>query len=461
MAENKKNLAYKPIKIDFNALSGDEFENMCYWLIDDMNDYKSVHQVGVQNTKAVDISAKKNGNLYYFQVKRYKDLTNQSIKKILTLMKEKTGEDGITPYAFVIMTSSEVGEKRRLFMKEEAKKLGLNIKKLEIWDGNKVEKLLYKHKKVLEHFYKDSSNVTIKRSSLSTILTVLGVAVILFLGIVITGLAVPDIPLISDLSRTIFGRVGQSTGYIQEFAQDLDELIIVREIDDEVRNAPLPGTLRVKLMSAYQNLIANNEEKSIEQAEDILMEEEYKTLPEANFITGTAKFIINEKKTEVKKYFQKGSQEVQAFWQLYNNYGVILYNLGEVDKALTLFQQSEELYKQSPEVYRNLSIAYNRLGQSSKALASLLKAQELTENAGNKSGNIIPTNNTNKQQFRTLNKKEFNNKLNSTKKEYIGKVKNIEDFEKQLDKVNIKNPEIIDDTKKMIDEHNRSIRTGN
>jgi Tfp pilus assembly protein PilF len=462
MAEKKRSLSYKPIKIDFNALSGDEFENMCYWLIDDIPEYRSVHQIGVQNTKAVDISAKKGKDLYYFQVKRYKDLTNQNIKKILELMKEKINEDGITPDAFVIMTSSESGEKRRLYMKEEAKRQGLKIKRLEIWDGNKVEKLLYKHKKVLNHFYKDGANVTVKRSSLSTILTVLGIAVILFLGVVITGLTFPDIPIISDFSRLIFGKVGQSTGYIQEFAQDLDELIIVREIDDEViKSVPLPGTLRAKLIASYQYLVTNNEEGSIEYANEILSKDEYKTLPEANFIIGTAKFIINEKKTKVKQYFQRGTQGDKSFWQIYNNFGVILYNLGNVDKALEQFLKSEQLYKESPEVYRNLSIAYNRMGQSGKALASLLKAQELTENAGSKSGNIIADNTTSKHQFRELDKTQFKKDINTAKKEYVSRVENIENFEKNLDKVNIKSPEIIDDAKQMFKDKNRDIRTGN
>ncbi len=461
MAEKKRNLSYKPIKIDFNALSGDEFENMCYWLIDDIPEYRSVHQIGVQNTKAVDISAKKGKDLYYFQVKRYKDLTNQSIKKIIGLMKEKINEDGITPDAFVIMTSSETGEKRRLYMKEEAKRQGLKIKRLEIWDGNKLEKLLYKHKKVLSHFYKDGANVTVKRSSLSTILTVLGIAVILFLGVVITGLAFPDIPIISDFSRLIFGKVGQSTGYIQEFAQDLDELIIVREIDDEVKSASLPRTLRAKLIASYQYLVTNNEEKSIEYANEILSKDEYKTLPEANFITGTAKFITNDKKTKVKQYFQRGTQGEEPFWQIYNNFGVILYNLGEVDKALEQFQKCEQMYKESPEVYRNLSIAYNRLGQSSKALASLLKAQELTNNAGGKSGNVITSNTTSKPQFRELDKKRFEKDINTAKKEYVSRVENISDFKKNLDKVNIKNPEIIEDAKQIFKDKNRDIRTGN
>ena len=172
MTKEKRNLSYKPMKIDFNALSGDEFENMCYWLIDDMPEYKSVHQIGVQNTKAVDISAKRGKQLYYFQVKRYRDLSNRDIQKILQLLKEKTVEDGIKPDAFVIMTSSEVGEKKRLFMKEEAKKMGLKVPQLEIWDANRIEKLLYNHKKVLNHFYKESTNVKVKRSSLSTLLSI-------------------------------------------------------------------------------------------------------------------------------------------------------------------------------------------------------------------------------------------------------------------------------------------------
>ncbi|MFW5799355.1 MAG: restriction endonuclease [Spirochaetota bacterium] len=439
MNNNKSSINYKPMKINFNALSGDEFENMCYWLIDDMPEFKNVHQVGVENTKAIDISAKKNKDLYYFQVKRYKSLNNKDIEKIMSLLKEKIKEDGIKPDAFVIMTSNEVGANKRQYMKDIAKKLGLNISKLDIWDGNKVEKLLYKHKKVLQHFYKDGTDVKIKGSSLATLLTVVGIAAFLFIASVLIGLLF-EVPGLSQFSHSIFGEIGQRSGYIEDFAKDLDDLLIIRNVEPNIKELRIEKEARSLIMSAQLNLVNDNEDKCIEILNELVKKDKkFKNLAVFNFILGTAKFIDNDKKSEIERIYIKAFEDSsKVFWQIYNNYGVLVYHMGDINKALNLFFKAQELYDSSPELYRNLSIAYNRLGETDKALATLLKAQDLINNMDNNSGTIAMKNDdTEEGSFKKLNHSEFSNNIEIDKEDYIKRVDNKDAFKKELDKFNI------------------------
>ncbi len=460
MSETKNNIGSKPMKIDFNALSGEEFENMCYWLIEDMQEFHSVHQIGVQNTKAIDISAKKERELYYFQVKRYKDLNSQSISKILKLLRDKIAEDRTSPDAFIIMTSSESGDNRRVFMKEEAKRLGLKIPKLEIWDRNKIENLLYKHKKVLNHFYKDGTNVKIKKSNLSTLLTIFGIIIVLLVTTFIAGL-IFDIPFLSDFSRSMFGKIGEKTGYIQDFAQDLDELIILRDITDEINNTPIPDEIKPNIISAQENLINNNEKESIALITNNKLNIQYQQFSVINFILGTAMFIENYKKAEIKAVYEKSAGNQDAFWQLLNNFGVLFYHLGGVEKALNLFEKSETLYNKSPELYRNLAIAYNRTGQSSKALASLLKAEELVNNANKSSGTLAYNSLSNDNiEFKPISVPELTKGIAKDKDEYIKKLnlKDITTFEKEIRELDIndkKTETLIEETKEKIIENKK------
>ncbi len=454
MSDEKRKLSYKPMKIDFNALSGDEFENMCYWLIDDMPEFKNVHQIGVQNTKAVDISAKKGKNLYYFQVKRYKDLTNKDIQKILQLLKEKIEDDGIKPDAFVIMTSSEAGERKRLFIQEEAKKLGLKIPKIEIWDANKIEKLLYKHKKVLNHFYKDSTNVKVKRSSLSTFLSIIGVVIVLFIMSVVIGLIFPKTPVLGDLSRYIFGTAADEIGYLKDFAKDLEELVLIRDIRNDINNYPLSKRIKSDLISANLNLLNGEENKAIDITNQITSQDEYKNLALANFILGSAMFINNDEKNTIKNIFNRSMENNQVIWQLYNNNGVLLYFMGEIRNALSMFESASELYNFSPEVYKNLSIAYNRLGQSGEALASLMIAQDLMENADDTAGTLVSSSDNGEgedSEFIAISTRSLNDFINTRRTELINKIDDDKEVEKILKEIKIQNQKIIQDTLEEMD----------
>lgn len=449
MDNNKRKIQYKPMKIDFNALSGDEFENMCYWLVDDMKEFSNTQQVGVQNTKAVDISAYKSNKLYYIQVKRYKSLTNQDIDKILSLMKEKIDEDGIVPYAFVIMTSSEVGEKRRLYFNKKAKELGLNgIKQFDIWDGNKIEKLLYKHKKVMDHFYKDGSTIKIKRSPFVPVIMTFSIIIILFVSSLVAGLLFPNIPLLPEFSKLIFGRVGQDSGYIQEFAKDLDELIIVLNTESYIDKQDTPAEVTETLKEANRKLISGNSEEAETLIKSIKPDELRKSLPPADFITGTAKFLENEKKSDITSIYKNSIEKVDDFWQLFNNYGVVQYHLGEINTALDYFEKARQVINNSPEVLRNLSIAYNRLGYANKAVATLLKAQETLSNTESSSGKIITNKEINTTKFNNISKTSLKNDILRNKKEYLEKIKNPEELNKELKRITIQDPRLLFELKK-------------
>jgi tetratricopeptide (TPR) repeat protein len=456
MAKEKRNLSYKPMKIDFNALSGDEFENMCYWLIDDMPEFNSVHQIGVQNTKAVDISAKKGKQLYYFQVKRYRDLSNRDIQKILQLLKEKIAADGIKPDAFVIMTSSEVGEKKRLFMKDEAKKMGLKIQQLEIWDANRMEKLLYKYKKVLNHFYKDSTNVKVKRSSLSTLLSIIGIMIILFILSVVVGLVFPRTPVLGDLSRYIFGTAADELGYLKDFAKDLEELVLVRDARNDIRSYPISNKTRSDLITANLSLLNGEKEKSIKITSQIVSQEEYKDFPPANFILGTAMFINNDGKNEIRDIYDRSIDENTQLWQLLNNNGVLLYHMGEIRNALMMFQKASDLYSKSPEVYKNLSIAYNRLGQSEEALASLMLAQDLLENMDDTAGTLVSSSDNNDENtFIPVSTKSLNEFIDNRKIDLTRRIDDVGKLERILKEIEIQDQTIIQDALDKVE--NRSI----
>lgn len=139
--------------LNFNALSYDKFEEFCFWLVEDLGEYKLVEHYGGGGDKNRDvIGYTYDDELDYFQCKRYEDPTYNVLKKELDSVLEH-------------ISANEIKKPRRLFFvlsssaspdaKDKAKKYATDngLQEPAFWEPVILDKKAKKDSDALENFF--------------------------------------------------------------------------------------------------------------------------------------------------------------------------------------------------------------------------------------------------------------------------------------------------------------------
>lgn len=148
---NKLTATHHPL--NFNALSYDNFEGLCFWLVEDLGEYKLVEHYGGSGDKNRDVIAYTHDDeLDYFQCKRYEDPKYSVIKEEL---------DSILGH----IETSKIKKPRRLFFvlsshaspdtKDKAKKYATEngLPEPAFWEPIILDKKVKKNPAALKNFF--------------------------------------------------------------------------------------------------------------------------------------------------------------------------------------------------------------------------------------------------------------------------------------------------------------------
>lgn len=139
--------------LNFNSLSYDKFEELCFWLLDDSGEYEIIEHYGGTGDKNRDvIGYTSDGEVDYFQCKRYEGLTYSVLKNEL---------DGILQH----VATGEIKKPRRLYFvlsssvsadaKDKAKKYATDHDLVEpaFWEPVVLDKKVKRNDYALENFF--------------------------------------------------------------------------------------------------------------------------------------------------------------------------------------------------------------------------------------------------------------------------------------------------------------------
>lgn len=100
--------------LPFDNLSGDDFERLCYWVVEKSSEFDSVEHYGMTGDKKRDIigykhSAAGKREQWYFQSKRYKKISFSSFRDELDVIKKHSDDDkDFKPDTIVFVTGCRV-----------------------------------------------------------------------------------------------------------------------------------------------------------------------------------------------------------------------------------------------------------------------------------------------------------------------------------------------------------------
>ncbi|MFH1856604.1 MAG: helix-turn-helix domain-containing protein [Candidatus Omnitrophota bacterium] len=118
--------------LSFNRLSPDDFERMCYWIIEGLKIFDEVEHYGGMGDKQRDIIAYKCNSVgqkekWYFQCKRYKKIEYKTFEEELEKIKKHSdGDPQYNPDKIVFVAACSVPSGIKDKVKECAKSLDLN-----------------------------------------------------------------------------------------------------------------------------------------------------------------------------------------------------------------------------------------------------------------------------------------------------------------------------------------------
>jgi len=144
-------------ELDFNELSGDDFERLILYLIDKDPEFIDYEHYGGVGDKGRDIIAIKQVGVsketWYFQCKRYeKKIKKHELEKELKKIHNHCIEDpDFKPDAFVFVISCTVPATMKDEIKKQAKEMGLS--KLHFWTRPKLNVMVNKNPVALGIFY--------------------------------------------------------------------------------------------------------------------------------------------------------------------------------------------------------------------------------------------------------------------------------------------------------------------
>lgn len=139
--------------LNFNALSFDKFEDLCFWLVEDSGEYKLVEHYGGAGDKNRDIIGYTfDDELDYFQCKRYEDPTYAVLKKELDgILEHVTTEEIKKPRRIYFVLSSSVSPDAKDKLKDYAESINLPVPAF--WEPVILDKKVKKNPEALENFF--------------------------------------------------------------------------------------------------------------------------------------------------------------------------------------------------------------------------------------------------------------------------------------------------------------------
>lgn len=143
--------------LNFNSLSFDKFEELCYWLVDDLGEYQSVEHYGGTGDKNRDVIGYNYDNeLDYFQCKRYEGLNYGFLKDELDgIAKHVKDEEIKKPHRIYFVLSSTVSPDAKDKLKKYA--LEIDLPEPTFWEPVILDKKVKRNPEALENFFGISS----------------------------------------------------------------------------------------------------------------------------------------------------------------------------------------------------------------------------------------------------------------------------------------------------------------
>lgn len=144
--------------LPFSNLSDNDFERLCYWLIEESSDFDNVEHYGMTGDKQRDIIGNKHNKQgkheqWYFQCKNYKKISFSHFKADLDAIKEHSEkEKSFKPSTIVFMVGCSVSPSCKDSTKEHAKRLSLGP--VYFWAETELDKKAKASKGVVEEFFR-------------------------------------------------------------------------------------------------------------------------------------------------------------------------------------------------------------------------------------------------------------------------------------------------------------------
>lgn len=139
--------------LNFNSLSYDKFEALCFWLVDDSGEYEKVEHYGGTGDKNRDvIGYTSDGEVDYFQCKRYEGLNYSVLKGELdSLLQHISANNVKKPRRLCFVLSSPASAEA----KDQAKKYALEkeLPEPSFWEPIILDKKIKKNSDALENFF--------------------------------------------------------------------------------------------------------------------------------------------------------------------------------------------------------------------------------------------------------------------------------------------------------------------
>jgi len=148
--------------LPFGNLSDDDFERLCYWVVEKSFEFDSVEHYGMTGDKKRDVIGYKHSTAgkreqWYFQCKKYKKIFFSSFKDELDAIKKHSDDDkDFKPDTIVFVTGCSVSPSCKDSVKEYAKKLSLGF--VHFWTDVELDEKVKATKEVVEEFFSGGIN---------------------------------------------------------------------------------------------------------------------------------------------------------------------------------------------------------------------------------------------------------------------------------------------------------------
>lgn len=150
--------------LPFGELSPNQFQRLCYWVVDYLPDLENVEHYGMTGDKNRDIIGYKKGNggkpaRWYFQCKKYKRISFKDFKPELDGIYRHSEEDkNFKPCRIVFMTACNVTPKCKEKVRKYAKTLSLGY--IFFWTNIELDKKVKENRSILEEFFEGGLNIS-------------------------------------------------------------------------------------------------------------------------------------------------------------------------------------------------------------------------------------------------------------------------------------------------------------
>lgn len=139
--------------LNFNSLSYDKFEDLCFWIVEDLGEYKLIERYGGTGDKNRDVVAYTfDDELDYFQCKRYEDPNYGVLEKELGAILQHINAGEIKkPRRIYFVLSSNISSGAKDKLKKYATTIGLS--EPSFWEPVILDKKVKKSADALKNFF--------------------------------------------------------------------------------------------------------------------------------------------------------------------------------------------------------------------------------------------------------------------------------------------------------------------